>query len=87
MIIKAIVLPTPMRIKKKLKKIKLDKEEIFLYSLIGGGIVLISFANIDNKALPIFGLGYCGLSYTFFKNVDDEILNEILKDYNHFYRI
>ncbi|WP_297631879.1 hypothetical protein [uncultured Clostridium sp.] len=85
MIIKAIVLPTPMRIKKKFKKLKGD--EIFLYSLIGGGILLISLIKVENKVLPIFGLSYCGLSYAFLKKVDDDVLEVILKNNNYFYRI
>ncbi|ENZ01623.1 hypothetical protein HMPREF1092_00857 [Clostridium thermobutyricum] len=80
MIIKAIVVPTPNRIKKKFKE-SITKDEIFLYSLILGGIGVISLSDIEFKGLPIFGLTYCGLAYSFLRNVDEEILKEIFKNY------
>lgn len=84
MIIKAITLPTPRRIKSKLKKY-CTKERVAIYSLIGGGIAIISLTDTDFKSIPIGGLLYCGFAYEVIDRTDPEILELICKN-NIFYR-
>ncbi|MGL5416567.1 MAG: hypothetical protein ACRDAU_12960 [Clostridium sp.] len=80
MIIKAFVVPTPRRIKKKIKV--LEKEDIFLYSCILAGIGIINTLNIENKGIPLVGLAYCGISYEILRNMDEETLKVILRNHD-----
>ncbi|MBM7835532.1 hypothetical protein [Clostridium sardiniense] len=80
MIIKAITVPTPRRIKKKVKNF-CAKERIAMYSLIGGGILTISLTDTELKSLSIGGLLYCGFTYEVIERTDPEILNMIYKNY------
>lgn len=80
MIIKAITVPTPRRIKKKIEKF-CTKERMAMYSLIGGGILTISLTDTELKSLPIGGLLYCGFTYEVIERTDPEILNMIYKNY------
>lgn len=79
MIIKAITIPTPKRIKNKLKKY-CTKERIAIYSLIGGGIVIIYLTESNFKSIPIGGLLYCGFAYEVIEKTDKEILELICKN-------
>ncbi|AIY82644.1 hypothetical protein U729_2545 [Clostridium baratii str. Sullivan] len=88
MFIKAVTVPTPRRIKKYLKD-KCTKERILVYSLIGGGIMIISLGDLKLKDFPIFGLLYLGFAYEVIEHTDDEILNSIYRDinYNNIYNL
>lgn len=88
MFIKAVTVPTPRRIKKYLKD-KCTKERILVYSLISGGIIIISLGDLKIKGLPIFGLLYLGFAYEVIEHTDDEILNIIYRDinYNNIYNL
>lgn len=79
MIIKAITIPTPSRLKKKIKKY-CTKERIAIYSLISGGILTISLTETELKSLPIGGLLYCGFTYEVIEKTDPDILNMIYKN-------
>lgn len=84
MVIKAITVPTPRRIKKYLKD-KCTKERILVYSLISGGIMIISSGDVKFKGFPIFGLLYLGFAYEVIEHTDDEILNSIYRNINYNY--
>ncbi|MDU4911125.1 hypothetical protein [Clostridium baratii] len=88
MFIKAVTVPTPRRIKKYLKD-KCTKERILVYSLIGGGIMIISLGDLKLKDFPILGLLYLGFAYEVIEHTDDEILNSIYRDinYNNIYNL
>lgn len=79
MIIKAITVPTPRRIKNKLKRY-CTKERIAIYSLISGGIVVVSLTETNFKYIPTAGLLYCGFVYKIIERTDKEILDLICKD-------
>lgn len=79
MIIKAITILTPKRIKNKLKKY-CTKERIAIYSLIGGGIVIIYLTELNFKSIPIGGLLYYGFAYEVIEKTDKEILELICKN-------
>lgn len=79
MIVKAIVIPTPNRIKRKVKKY-ITKERVVIYTLIGTGIAVISFNSIPIKAVPIGALVYCGIAYEVIENLAYEIEDpEVIK--------
>lgn len=84
MIIKAVIVPTPRRIKKYFKY-KCTKERILVYSLISGGIISVSLEDIKIKGLPILSLLYWGFAYQVIEHTDDEILNSIYRDINSNY--
>lgn len=86
MVIKAITVPTPRRIKKYLKD-RCTKERILVYSLISGVIMIISLGDLKLKGFTIFELSYLGFAYEVIEHTDDEIFNSIYKDinYNYFY--
>lgn len=86
MFIKVITIPTPKRIKKLLKKY-CTKERMLIYSLIGGGITIISLGDIQFKQLPIGGLLYCAFTYEVIEKTDPEILNMIYKNSNYNFRL
>ena len=88
MFIKAVTVPTPRRIQKYLKD-KCTKERILVYSLISGGIIIISLGDLKIKGLPIWGLLYLGFAYEVIEHTDDEILNSIYRDinYNNIYNL
>lgn len=81
MFIKAVTVPTPRRIKKYLKD-KCTKERILVYSLISGGIIIISLGDVKLKGFPIWGLLYLGFAYEVIEHTDDEILNNSYRDIN-----
>ncbi|MGL4875007.1 MAG: hypothetical protein ACRC30_10210 [Clostridium sp.] len=80
MIIKAFVVPTPRRIKKKIRA--LEKEDIFLYFCILTGMGIINVLDLEHKEIPLLGLTYCGISYEILRNMDDETLRVILQNHD-----
>lgn len=81
MIIKAIILPTPKRIRKVIKRY-CTKDRILIYFLIGSGILVISLTDTKLKGFSIGGLLYCGFTYEVIERTDPKILNMIYKDSN-----
>lgn len=84
MLITTIVIPTPSRIRNKLKKV-CTKERIAIYSLISGGILIISLSKGEFKSLPICGLLYCGFAFEIIDRADSEVLEIIAKNTNNYY--
>lgn len=89
MIVKAITMPTPKRIKNSFKRYA-TKERVAIYSLIGTGIAIISLNSIPIKAVPIGALLYCGIAYEVIDNMvyeteDEEIIKFLLEN-NFYYR-
>lgn len=76
MIIKALVAPTPKRIKKFIKD-KITKERVTLYSLIGAGIAIVSLNDVPIKGVAIGTLIYYGIAYEVIIN-SEEIINDPL---------
>ncbi|MGL5615101.1 MAG: hypothetical protein ACRDD2_02555 [Sarcina sp.] len=89
MIVKAITIPTPKRVRNSLKKYA-TKERVAIYSLIGTGIAIISLNSIPIKAVPIGALVYCGIAYEVIDNMvyetEDEELIKFLLENNFYYR-
>ncbi|WP_194190227.1 hypothetical protein [Clostridium chrysemydis] len=84
MIITAITIPTPKRIKKKVLKL-CTKERIGIYSCILTGIGIISLSDAEIKALPILGLLYCGFTFEVIERADPEVLEIMAKNMNENY--
>lgn len=80
MIIKAFVVPTPRRIKKKIKA--LEKEDIFLYFCIIAGMGIVNVLDVKHKVIPLIGLTYCGISYEILRNMDEETLRVVLQNHD-----
>lgn len=62
MIVKAITLPTPTRIKKFVKN-NITMERVGIYSIIGLGIGVISVSKTPEKGFVIGSLVYCAIAY------------------------
>lgn len=74
MIVKAITVPTPTRIKKFVKD-KITKERVLIYSLIGAGIGVITLSKTPEKGFVIGALLYCGITYEVLEKSED-IIND-----------
>lgn len=88
MIVKAITIPTPRRVKKQIKKY-ITMERVVIYSLIGAGTAIICLNSIPVKAIPIGALIYCGVAYEVIENgvyaTDDPELIRYLLETNFYY--
>lgn len=92
MIVKAITIPTPRRVKRSIKKY-LTPERVVIYALIGTGIGIVSLNSVPIKVIPIGALIYCGFAYEIIDNVieteDPEFIKYLLENnfyYNQFNR-
>ncbi|MGL5379684.1 hypothetical protein [Clostridium sp.] len=79
MIVKAITVPTPRRIKKFLKE-KLTKERVCVYSLIGAGVGLTSLTDVPAKGVITGALVYCGIAYEVIEKSEDIINDPFFKE-------
>lgn len=101
--IKAIVVPTPKKIKKyignfdfkQIKRLVITKERIVLYGIIGTGIIIIAFNKLPYKVFVIGSLIYNGIAYEvlekWYKDYGDDEIIKSMSDtslyLNNFYRI
>lgn len=91
MFIKTITIPTPRRIKEKLKNKNIVKkqykryreERIAIHSIIGGSVMAVLLSDVEHKILPIWIFLYCILAYEITDKTDMEILKLKIMNLKH----
>lgn len=86
--IKTIIIPTPSRIRNKIKYYNLKKvikkyatkERVVIYSLIGSGLIIINMNSFPGKSIAIVLLIYNGIAYEVLEKWYEELSDDELKN-------
>lgn len=86
--IKTVIIPTPSRIRNKMKYYDLKKiirkyatkERGVIYSLIGSGLIMISMNSFPGKPISIALLIYNGIAYEVLEKWYEELSDDELKN-------